>query len=344
MELKLIPVDKSAIENELNALKEVQMESGQFKNFGSVPDLDRSDRGNTPEYFETAYILVTFLRVKELIDKDYSDVIDKAFKYLDNENNKHTVDNEGLSVAAYANILEGSYERKLIAMELLDTIEKSAIDYKNNKKCFKIKPQDEKCSLRHTAYAAMVYLKLKEIHKAMPLIYWLLKSYNFQTYNGYSYNVAIMTHPIAEAAIYLQTDMTDFEVILKDELNFEKSLRITKENSTEAHKILFPSYSKIFNSSAYGHGYCSITKITEKIYSQSKSSAVFEISATIIANSTSLKSKEKVVRVCAEFDASNSDFFTLSNVIYEVEMPSGYVYVGILNEDKMLKDIKVSNI
>ncbi|KAL7011351.1 hypothetical protein ACKWTF_014234 [Chironomus riparius] len=341
MKLKLIPVDKSAIEKELDALEAAQMETGQFKNFGAVPDLDRQDRGNTPEYFETAYILVSFLKAKDQVGKVYSDVIDKAFSYLDNNQNKHSVDNEGLSIAAYANALEGSYERKLIALDFLDTIEKSSIDYKNNQKCFKIKPQDEKCSLRHTAYAALVYLKLNEIHKAMPLIYWLLKSYNFQIYSGYTYNVAIMTEPIAEAAIYLQTDLTDFEVLLSDELNFEKSLRIRKENSTEAHKVEFPSYSKVFKSTASGHGYCSITKITEKIYSQSKSSSAFEIVATVLNNATNLKSKEKVVRICAEFDASNSDFFKLSNVIYEVEMPSGYIYMGILNEERMLKDIKV---
>ncbi|XP_070504802.1 CD109 antigen-like [Chironomus tepperi] len=341
MELKLIPMDKSAIEKELDVLKDAQTENGHFGNFGSVPDFDRHDRGNTQQYFETAYILVSFLKAKSLVDKDYSDVIDKAFSYLDNDKNKHSVDNEGLSIAAYANVLEGSYERKLTAMELMDTIEKSSIEYKNNKKCLKIRPNDDKCSLRHTAYTALVYLKLDQIHKAMPLIYWLLKSYNFQTYNGYTYNVAIMTEPIAEAAIYLQTDSTDFEVMLKDELNFEKSLRITKENSTEAHKILFPSYSKLFSSTASGHGYCSITKITEKIYSQSKSSAAFEVTVGVMVNATNLRPKEKVVQICAEFDASNSDFFTLSNVIYEVEMPSGYIYVGMVDEEKVSKEISL---
>lgn len=342
MELTLITHDKPAIEKEVEKLKEQQTPEGNFKNFGKFPDFNRNNRESTGTYFETAFILISILKAQSFTTKSYMDVINKAFGYLDDDKNKLTVDNEGLSIAAYAYSLGAKYndDRISTVKEMLKKIEKFVIVTDNHQKCYRISLNENTCNMRHTAYTAMAYLKLNDIDKAMPLVYWLLKNYNFNLYTGYTYNTAILSEPIAEAAVTLNTASTNLKVTLKNELRFKEMLKFTQATVKNYHEIIYPPNSRLVDMTVSGTGFCSITRITELMIVEKFSYPKFDV--TLKTDIKAQRNNEKILRVCAKYDATDSSYLILVNVIYEVEMPSGYIYMGILDEKSKMKEIKVS--
>ncbi|KAL7011303.1 hypothetical protein ACKWTF_014220 [Chironomus riparius] len=336
MELKLINADIPVIEKELDKLKKAQTTAGSFENFGNFPDIrEDPSRKNTQNYFQTAFVLISFLKAQKIVTNSYMDVIDKAFIYLDDESNRYSVDSEGLSIAAYAYALGIEYDegRENEAKKLLDTIERAKVDYGGNKKCFKIKTASTECHMRHTSYAAMAYLKLNEIDKAMPLIYWMLKEYNFYIYQGYTYNSAILSEPIADATIALGVDVTDFEVALTSEDKPYKKFKFTNKNVNDYHEVPFiPNVNKI-SMIVEGTGFCTVTRVNEFMVEEAEINNQFSVTITP-------KASEGIVNVCASYSSTESNQNSILNVVYEVEFPTGYIFAGVVNEQSHRKDIK----
>lgn len=332
-----LSVDKTALQKEFDDLEKLQASNGTFSNFNFYFSL----RGNgdilkfTERYFSAAYCLIPFLKHKDFLDKDYSHVIEKAFMYLNKRENRLQVMRYGLSIAAYAYALAN---KRREAEELLDKVEETFIDRGNNKKCYKIEGKDGECDVTHTAYAALALLKLNLISRAEPLIYWFMDTkMNFNLLQETYYTAAI-TEPIAELGIALKSDVTNLRISLKNEHGFTKNLEVLKDNSHIPQDIELPNYSQDVISTISGYGYCTVSMIFERIVIVPQIVAIFKVN--IHTDVASTIPNEKIVRVCAKYDAQAGMDPVLVNVIYEIGMPSGYIYSGIVGPESQ-NDIKV---
>ncbi|KAL7012571.1 hypothetical protein ACKWTF_014933 [Chironomus riparius] len=330
MEIGALPKQSSIIQQELDFLKDRQQSNGEFENFGNFPSTE--DKYGTPaaSYFKTAFVLIPFLKFKTLVDKHYDDVVQKGFDYLKSNENRWQLNNEGYPVAAYAYALNND---KMNAHRLLVEVEKLSVDQGRNKKCYKVSRDDLECQVRHTTYAALAYIQLNEISKALPIVKWLLTVHNINFFYSNTYDFALTTEPIAKLAKHLKTDQTQLTVTLKNERNFQKIVDINDENSAIFQDIQFPQYSQDVISTANGHGYCSITTIFERSILLPKVTKKFKLTVTPIEKND----KERLVNVCAEY-VGNS---VVMNAIYEIEMPSGYIYTEIMDIERLRGDIKL---
>jgi len=290
----------------------------------------------TERFFSTAYALIPFLKHKDLIYTDYRDVIDKAFQYLDKRENRLKVKNHGFSIAAYAYALDS---KKAKAEEILEKIQDSFI-VRDNKKCFKVENSDTSCDVLMTVYIAMALLKMNKIAEAEPVINWLINSnLRFGIWQDTLYN-SILTEPIVEMGIAKKAvDLTNLKVKLRNEHGYEKMVEITKETAQIPQNVELPKYSTQITATVSGYGYCTVTMFLETIMMTNKVNPKFTLN--VYTNTPSNIKNEKIVRVCARYDSTGSLETSIVNVIYEVNLPSGYVYSGIVNMDQK-PEIKVS--
>ena len=184
----------------------------------------------------------------------------------------------------------------------------------------------------------MALIKLNSLSRAEPLVYWFMDTKMYFDIMHDTYYTAAITEPIAELGIALKSDVTNLRISLKNEHGFTKSLEVLKDNSHIPQDIEFPNYSQDVISTISGYGYCTVSMIFERIVIVPQVVPIFKVNlhtniATTIPN-------KKIVRVCAKYDAQVGMDPVLVNVIYEVGLPSGYIYSGIVNLE-IQKDIKV---
>ena len=316
MDIGAIPKQLNIIEKELNELRELQNQNGTFRNFGLFPPRVNYDKGG--EYFETAYIVHAFLKASKIIRKKYNDVISKSFVFLNSNSSMLKSTKDGLSMAAYAFALNG---RKDKATALLNQVEQEA--YVNGSmKCFKITRSSD-CDITHTCYAMMAYVKIGEADKALPIFNWLTQNHNKEKYSSNTYTYAIATEAIAEIAKLGTISTTDFTVTLRNEADFFKTIHITEKNIKDVYEEEFPEYSKQFNITASGVGFCSITTIIEKSVMINVTKTKFDLKVAPL--------NENTVQVCATYNPGEETSASVLNVIYDVEFPSGYIFLKIID-------------
>lgn len=333
MEIGAIPKNDKIITKELDELKKKQNPNGSFKDFGSFPAFKTRKNLNTDEYFETAYVLIPFLKLRKSF-KRYEKVIKNAFNFLNSSEKKLSATLRGCAIAAYAYALDNN---RIAAKELLDKLEDAYIAYPNNRKCFKISRASLKCSLRHTSYAALAYLTIGEISEATKLVHWLLKDMQLKFFHLNTHEYAVATEPVAKLAAILKVPKTDFTVTLRNERNFSAALRIKATNKNQMQFIEIPEYSHDVSYAAEGHGYCSVTVLYEQLIAIRRVSTSFSVNVNFIV--TPRKKYESKVKICAR--QTDEFAITLFNVIYEIEMPSGYVYSEVVDIQRKQNQIKV---
>lgn len=319
MEINALPRNTAIVEQELDALKKYQTAEGNFNDFGPTPP-------SRSPFFQTAYILVSFLKMKNFVTKNYDDVIQRGFSYLNGINSVATTDREAFALAALAHALNGN---KKDAKRLLNEVEKDKVQIDKIRKCFKLSKNETTCHLRHTSYAAIAYLTMNKADDAKTLITWILNQYRAITFYYYTYDVAITTEAISRFLIAKQISLpTDFTVTLTNELDFHEVVHITKTNQKDTKEVVFPDYTLHPKMTIKGSGYCSITNIRENTVALDQSSTKFKLQVTPLA---ATGTKDRFVRICATYQPQEDDISmqTLFNVIYDVEMPSGYVYSDI---------------
>lgn len=332
MEIDALPMNKQIIERELDALKSFQDSEGKFTNFGNVPKSPEDNE--TANYFQTAYVLIPFLRFNKNLTKDYTDVISKGIGYLKGSTNKLKLKRQALSIAAYTFAL---YNDKVEAKNLLKAVE-SDIVQKNKETCFKVERNSAECDLRHTSYAAIAYIALNDFDKAKSVIAWLLQTHNLNKYYSNTHPYAIATEAIAKYVSTLSTKKTEFTVNVKNDGGFNVNINVNKTNLINAIELDLPDYSLVLNTSISGSGYCSITTILEKIINVDVEDPLFSLKLT--KKKTAIND-EKIIEVCAIYNPDDGqNTHTLLNVIYDVKLPSGYIYASIVDNEKK-PEIKV---
>jgi len=321
MVIGALPVSRIIIEKEFDALKSQQTASGNFNNFGNIPD-------GKSEYFRTAYILIPFLKFKKFVTKNYDDVITKGFAYLSGIHAVSGIDKEAYSVAALAYSLNNQDDQ---AENMMNEVEKDVIRIDNYRRCYKISRSQSKCDRRHTSYAAIAYLQMKKHNEAKALITYILGEYKLLKEYRYTYAYAISTEAISKFLIATSiTRPADFTVTLTNEMDFNQVVHITTANQKDPVEVIFPDYTLYPKMIIKGSGYCSLTKIIENTVALTKTISKFIL---FVTPSRATSSSDRSVVVCATYQPQDdeSSMQTLFNVIYDVEMPSGYNYKEIVN-------------
>ncbi|XP_070504791.1 thioester-containing protein 1 allele S3-like [Chironomus tepperi] len=286
MEIGALPENQEIIEKELNLLKDLQTLSGNFNNFGSIPS-------NRDSYFQTAYILIPFLKFRNFVNKNYDAVINKGFSYLNGITSGSSSDMESYSISAYAYALYGNHET---AKSLL----KQTVDHKKEiartKHCLKTSI-DADCNIIHTSYAVIAYLTMNMVQEARQFSAWIMDSYKPNKYYSYTNTYAVAAEAISKFLIANpSTAKTDFTVTLTNEMDFNKVIHVTKANQKNEVEVIYPDYTLAARMSIQGSGFCSITKIMESTIALTRSSSKFTLSVTPRAGSST---SERIVKLAA---------------------------------------------
>ncbi|XP_070504792.1 thioester-containing protein 1 allele S3-like [Chironomus tepperi] len=300
MEIGALPENQEIIEKELNLLKDQQtsiiseVSQAIFRNF---------------------------------VNKNYDAVINKGFSYLNGITSGSPSDMESYSIAAYAYALLGNHK---MAKSLLKQTEKHKKEFNTKKYCLK-SSFDTDCNIMHTSYAVIAYLTMNMTREAKPFSAWIMDSYKPNKYYSYTNTYAVAAEAISKFLIANpSTAKTDFTVTLTNEMDFNKVIHVTKANQKNEVEVIYPDYTLNPQFSIQGSGFCSITKIMESTIALTQSSSKFTLLVTTRGGSST---REKIVKVCATYQPKEDEVSleTIFNVIYDVELPSGYVYKEIVN-------------
>jgi hypothetical protein len=229
---------------------------------------------------------------------------------------------EAYSVAALAYVLNNQHDE---AQNMLSEIEKDVIGINENQKCFKLLTKDTKCDLRHTSFAAITYLTMNRFDEAKALIPYIYNEYKNKSFSknpDYGIPIEALARFLIARPDYLPTNLT---VTLTNEFDFKKVVHITAENQRESVEVIYPDYTLDPKITIQGIGYVSIENIVEKIFElNGYINSQFILKVKIPASTSIIR----IIQVCATYEPPDDDYHmkTLSNVIYDVEIPPGYIY------------------
>ncbi|KAL7011176.1 hypothetical protein ACKWTF_014135 [Chironomus riparius] len=342
MSVGAVPLDKKVLFEQLDIVRDKQESNGTFTHanfdfyYGFPYDQRNPNFVFTEQYIAAAYCIIPVIRYRNFMDGRYDNLVNKAFKYLDDDSNRLQVMRHGLSVASYVYALNNQPEK---AKNLLKVIEQAYIHYEDNKKCYKIVEDDPDCDIRHTSYVALTYLKLNDLISAEPIVYYLMDIKEYSYYWTETRYLSIITEPIAEMGVQLNVADTNLGITIKDEKNFRQDFTITDGNSAIPQSIEMPSGSAQVSSVVSGKGYCTVTSIFERLVRVPVIDNTFSLTVTTRTDSGSgMINIMKTVQVCAKYNKQTGMKPVLVNVLYEVEMPSGYIFI----EHKEIRDSQES--
>jgi hypothetical protein len=236
-------------------------------------------------------------------------------------------DREAYSVAALAYALNDDTDN---AERMLNEVEKDIVRIDKVRKCYKLSKSQTTCHLRHTSYAAIAYLTLKRIEPVKAIISWILTQYRVINYFYYTYDVAINTEAISKFLVARQVALTsDLEFTFTNELDFRKVLHIKPANQKDTQEVVFPEYTLYPKVEVKGQGYCSVSYIVESTVALKKSNPKFKLTV----KAPSATGTSRTVTVCATYQPQEEEVSaqTLFNVIYDIEMPSGFTFTEVVN-------------
>lgn len=326
-----IPQDKKTLFETLDMVRDQQESNGTFSYFKIyyfVSGTILTESFNyTERYFGAAFCMIPILKHKSLLDGRYNGFLEKGFRYLDKDENRLLVMRYGLSVAAYAYALDGQFDK---AEDLLNEIEKVYFVSDKNRKCYKVFENDTECDTQHTSYVALTYLVMNDMIRAKPTIHYLMERKHIYKENGNDLNLGFATDPVAVMAVALHSDKTNLNVIIRNDHTFEKKLHIDDQNSVNSHTFAMPKGSKKIKSSVSGQGYCTVSVIFERIVYIPQVIDIFSTDIRIIYGTSNPRES---VQVCGTYNHQMGMKTVLANVVYEVEMPSGYEFFETLEGD-----------
>ena len=331
--------DKKVLFETLDIVKSLQDGDGTFSNFDSYFSLygkydERLEESYeyTERYYAVAFCLLPLIRYKKIMNGRYDACVEKGFSYLDDEKNRLQVMRHGLSVAAYVYALDGQKDK---AESLLTEVERVYQNDDKNRKCYKIFESDIICNVEHTSFVALAYLALNDIVRAEPIVYYLMDREQLYEYTQNTHFLSIVTDPIAEMAVLLHTEDTNLNILLKNDQAFQKELFIHKGNSEVPQTVEMPKGSEKVISTISGVGYCTISVIFERIVVVPEINNIFSLEIK-----KSMNAERAVVEVCATYNQQTGMKPILVNVVYEVEMPSGFVFMEIKDKSPFIKVMK----
>ncbi|KAL7011283.1 hypothetical protein ACKWTF_014214 [Chironomus riparius] len=336
MKIRAITINKAQI---LEYFDAIETEFFDYIGIKSTPWFQENIES---EHFKVAFALIPLIKHSDLLSnsfiqlkfffntgrimiivKNYIGTIEKGMNYLKNNEGSLKSDAVGLSITAYVHALYGKSQE---AQKLIVELEKLKIDSSDSQKCFKLKSGDTYCNNLVTAYTALTYMKLNKTQEAKTIFNWLVES---NPLNKFTFEHAILTEAIAEIGINLKFDPANLKIKLENKLGFQTVVNMKGSLSTP--KIIdFPEYTQTITTSVTGNGFCSVTILSERLLAVPQKNPKFNI--TIETDDGKGHKSERTVKVCAVYQQIESDFYYISDVFYEIELPSGYVYNGYIEQ------------
>ncbi|XP_070504828.1 thioester-containing protein 1 allele S3-like [Chironomus tepperi] len=340
MNINAISVNKGLIQVDFRRLKDYQQSDGSFASFGTYPERSSNDAASN-KYFETAYILISFLKYRDYFDQDYSELIRKAFNFLDNPSNKLSLLPDAHSIAAYAYALNKNYAS---AVKHMEEVEKNTITNGRGKiveKCFKSKSSSTSCDMRHTAYSILAYHAMNQLPKAKPLVLGIVKQ--FSSDKTFLHQHSIAAEAISTILSESKVAAINMAVNLKNEFDFDKTVIINGNNLDIIHEIKFPDNSEHAIISTNGSGWCTVTIVKETLVTLKSLNPSFKLT---INNQQSIINQYSRVMFCFTFIGKVDDDDVQNDIRMELEMPTGYMFVEVedtLNK-QFIEDVDTKNI
>jgi len=137
-----------------------------------------------------------------------------------------------------------------------------------------------------------------------------------------------------------QSTQANFSVALSNEEDFNEIVNVTDLNADTPIYFMFPENSTTLKASIEGSGLCTIKITIEETISINNPRSNLHLNITTLS---SPNENEGIVRVCATYDSN--DFFNedaLKDLVYDVEMPGGYVYDEVIDIEQK-PEIKVKS-
>ena len=122
----------------------------------------------------------------------------------------------------------------------------------------------------------------------------------------------------------------DFSVTISNKNDFNKVIHVTTED--DPIEIILPENTTTAEASIKGTGFCIITVITQRAFKLFYLDPKFNLE---IARLPTSRHNEAIVRVCASYAPKRNEFQIIQEVIYDVEMPKGYVYKEVIDKSKI---------
>ena len=330
MNIKAVTMNKALIQEDFRRLKAFQASDGSFSNFGRYPERVSGEAASN-KYFETAFVLVSFLKYRDYFDQDYSSLINKAFGFLDSPSSKVSIQPEAQSIAAYAYALNNNIakaEAHMLDVERFAVIKGSKA---STEKCFKATKTTTTCDMRHTAYSILAYHAMDQPQKIKPLVIGIVKTFSLDKSFSHVHAYSIAAEAISTVLSEAKVTEVDLSVNLKNEFNFDQTITLNSKNSSLVHELSFPDYSKFAYISTTGSGMCSVTMVVEKMIRFPVSKSYFNLT---IARQENQKEFTRT-KFCFKYIGIDGTPDINDKVLFEVEMPSGYMFEEV--EDKQNK-------
>jgi hypothetical protein len=335
---------KSGIDNFSNNTEALESEFNEIKRCNqnytmTISQLSESNE-QTKKYFKMAYLVIPFLRHISIFS-NHTMFIDEVFSFLDSDANRYGVNSEGYSIAAYAYALNNNTvaARELLKNNIKNLNIMNTID---NTKCLKLKNTNTECDLIHTCYTALAYIALDDLNEAMPIVKWIQDQYSHYKTLGTAYRYAMITGVIYAYSTKTKiSDGTNIQVKINDNYGREKNAKLIGGKNEEVY-FEFHAHSKSVNYLASGVGYCSIIITFESLLQSPMKGSKFVVTIT---PDNEIQNDERTAEICAKYtdtSINENNLNTMNNVIYEIQVPSGYKFTKIQNYHKIAVNLAVS--
>lgn len=192
-----------------------------------------------------------------------------------------------------------------------------------------------KASMKNENYEC--YLK-----KGVKIVSAKIKTYNvnpksFNLNSSVKSNTMIISNYSKDSITRIYVEITadqsiypNFSIALTNDGDFSEIVNGKDLNGDTPIEVMFPENTTHAKTTINGSGLCTIKFIIEDTISISNPRSHFNLKITPLSSSSE---NEAIVQVCATYydDEEYSRMKTLPNVIYDVEMPSGYVFKEVID-------------
>lgn len=315
------PINDKVLSQALEYLKTQQILSGTFTDHSPYIHFkynSESHRGIP----HTAFVAISYMETGQNYIVTYSDVIQKALKYIHTQVAKFD-DNYKIAIAAYALALNDTNG----ANELIKSLKEKAVKHDdfmywhtNNKTQLDINWKPSSIDIETAAYAILAFAKAGKAEDAVPIMNWMLSHRNKLGGSFTTTDTVIAVQALSVMAKKFHKRSTNVGVKMEYENGRKKVFTIDNSNALELQTYEMEPDTRSVNCKLIGTGIAYVQlswqyNVKADPYSQ------FNINVNVIPTSKNFLH----LKICASF-IPNNDRSSASMTLMEINLPSGYVY------------------
>lgn len=131
---------------------------------------------------------------------------------------------------------------------------------------------------------------------------------------------------------FTSSSQTNYTATFANGIDFNEVFHVTNSNAEIPIEILYPENTRTARIAFRGYGNANLKISIERIFSIIRLNSRLNLELSTLPSTIE---NEEIVRVCVTYQPLKDEMVrpVLSNVVYDVEMPSGYVYKNIINRN-----------